>query len=177
MTTNFCLFDTSFGRCALAWNAVGISGASFPEVDDQTTNTRLLRANPNAKEAAPNEPAAKAINAVQKLLDMGEADFSEIPLDISALNDFDKSVLTETLKIAPGQVLTYGAIAKTLGDIAFSRRVGQALGRNPIPIIIPCHRVVGADGQMTGFSAPGGAHLKRQLLKLEGALPPDLFDT
>ena len=76
----------------------------------------------------------------------------------------------------PGKRGTYGDLAKEIGDVAYSQRVGQSLGRNPFPIIVPCHRIVGAGNKMTGFSAPGGIETKRALLKIEGAIGPDLFD-
>lgn len=172
----YCLFDTAFGRCAIAWGDHGVRAASFPEDCDDKTVARMTPAAPNAIAGSPSGKIQDAICGVQTLLETGDADLSQTPIDDRQLNGFDKSVLSLTSEIAPGITRTYGELAKTLGDIRLSQRVGQALGRNPIPIIIPCHRVIGADGRMTGFSAPGGAELKRRLLKREGALAPDLFD-
>ena len=81
--------------------------------------------------------------------------------------------------IPPGQTLTYGEIADRLGDRRPAREVGQALGRNPFPIVVPCHRVLAADGRTGGFSAPGGVETKLRMLAIERAQPggaPALFD-
>ena len=95
---------------------------------------------------------------------------------MTGLGDFEQQLYGLSRQIGPGETRSYGDLARDLGDVAFSQRVGQALGRNPFPIIVPCHRVIGANGQMTGFSAPGGVETKRQLLKIEGAIERDLFD-
>ena len=83
---------------------------------------------------------------------------------------FYQKVWKATAGIPKGQVRTYGWIAKKIGSPQAARAVGQALGKNPFSPTVPCHRVVGANGQMTGFSAPGGVAAKRRLLKKEGAL-------
>jgi len=113
---------------------------------------------------------------IKALFEGERRDLSHAPLDWGGVGAFEREVYELSLKIMPGEAKTYGDLAKALGDVMQSRRVGQALGRNPFPIIVPCHRIVGADGAMTGFSAPGGAELKRKLLKIEGAIGPDLFD-
>ena len=104
-------------------------------------------------------------------------DFADLPLDWAGVGAFDRAVYRETRAIPAGETSTYGAIAARLGaaaaetyDAALPRAVGQALGRNPWPIVIPCHRVTAADGRMGGFSAPGGRKTKLKLLELEGAL-------
>ncbi|MEQ8935435.1 MAG: methylated-DNA--[protein]-cysteine S-methyltransferase [Amphiplicatus sp.] len=174
--TSYALFDTALGRCGIAWSRAGVVAVSFPEGDDGKTRARLMRRAKGAVENSPPEAIAAAIDGIVALLGGDKRDLSHIDLDMAGLPEFDRAVLGLTLAIAPGETKTYGDIARALGDVAESRRVGQALGRNPFPIIVPCHRVVGADGQMTGFSAPGGVGSKRRLLKIEGALAPDLFD-
>ncbi len=173
----FTLFDTALGRCGLAWGPRGILAASFADKDDGKTRARLLRRAPRAAETDTPPPAIARVIADIIALFAGERrDLSYAELDMNGVADFDRSVLALTSEIPAGETKTYGDIAKALGDVSLSRRVGQALGRNPFPIIVPCHRVVGADGSMTGFSAPGGAEAKRRLLKIEGALQPELFD-
>lgn len=113
---------------------------------------------------------------IQHLAEGGKPTFEGAPLVMGELDSFDRELYRLSRKILPGETRTYGDLAIDLGDVAHSRRVGQSLGRNPFPIIVPCHRVVGAGGTMTGFSAPGGIETKRQLLKIEGAIGPDLFD-
>ncbi|MBI1365754.1 MAG: methylated-DNA--[protein]-cysteine S-methyltransferase [Alphaproteobacteria bacterium] len=172
----YALFDTAFGRCGLAWGPAGARAVCFPEADDEKTAARLFRRAPGAQEAPPPCALARAIEGVRALFEGGRADFSDVDLDMEGIGDFDRAVYALALDIPPGATKTYGDLARALGDVAWAQRVGQALGRNPFPIIVPCHRVIGADGRMTGFSAPGGIDAKRRLLKIEGALAPDLFD-
>lgn len=172
------LFDTALGRCGLAWSERGVVSASFDAGDDEATLARLRRRAHGAETAnAPPELIAQAAHDIVALFAGAARDFSRVPLDLDGLPEFDREVWALTSEIPHGAVKTYGDLARILGDVGLSRRVGQALGRNPIPIIIPCHRVIGANGTMTGFSAPGGTVSKRRLLKIEGALEPDLFDT
>ena len=110
-----------------------------------------------------------AIADIQQLLGGQKNDLSAIALDMSDVPDFEQRVYALTRSIAPGDTLTYGDIATRLGDLALSRAVGQALGRNPFPIIVPCHRVLAAGGKSGGFSAPGGVETKRRMLEIEGA--------
>ena len=94
----------------------------------------------------------------------------DLPVDLSALTPFQRSVLGITCRIAPGKVWTYHRVAKAMRRPHSSRPVGQALARNPIPIVIPCHRVIASDGALRGYSGGSGLKAKRWLLQLEGAL-------
>ena len=169
-------FETPFGWGALVWRGPSRIGVAFPQAERGAVEKSIARRFDAARAVAPPDWVTVLADQVCMLLDTGVADFSDAPLDMSAVAEFDRQVLALTRAIRPGETQTYGDLAKKLGDVSLSRRVGQALGRNPFPIIVPCHRVVGADGAMTGFSAPGGAESKRKLLKIEGALAPDLFD-
>ncbi len=173
---SYVLFDTVLGRCGVAWGPKGVRAVSFAETSDEATVKRLLRRAPGAVAAAPSMEIAALIEDIKALFKGEPRDLSHAPLDWEGVGDFEREVYKLSLQIKPGEAKTYGDLAKALGDVAKSRRVGQALGRNPFPIVVPCHRIVGADGAMTGFSAPGGAELKRKLLKIEGAIGPDLFD-
>ena len=171
------LFDTALGRCGIAWGEDGIVAVSFPEENDEKTRARLRRRARSAEEVSTSpESVNKVIADIKALFEGALKDLAYARLDLTEISDFDKSVFDLSLAIKPGETKTYGELARALGDVSLSRRVGQALGRNPFPIIVPCHRIVGADGAMTGFSAPGGTAIKRRLLKIEGALEPDLFD-
>ena len=170
------LFETTLGRCGLAWGEAGLRSVSFPEADDEATRAQLRRRAPGAVERAPTDEMGRIIDDIVALFNGEKRDLSYARLDLDGIGAFERGVYGLSVKITPGQLKTYGDLARALGDVSFSRRVGQALGRNPFPIVVPCHRIVGADGAMTGFSAPGGAVLKRMLLKIEGALEPEFFD-
>ena len=173
----YTLFETPLGRCGIAWGGDGIVAVSFPETDDAKTRQRLLRRAPDANEAGePPEAIARMIEGIRALAFGRAVRFDDVELDFTGVLPFDRSVYALTRAIGPGEMRTYGELARDLGDIALSRQVGQSLGSNPFPIIVPCHRVVGANGRMTGFSAPGGVETKRRLLKIEGAIGPDLLD-
>lgn len=171
------LFDTAIGRCGIAWGETGILSLSFPEANDSVTLQRLRRRVPEAGQVweAP-EHIAGVVAGIGALAEGRAAGFGDIRLDMAGVGAFEQSVYAQARKIPPGETRTYGEIARKLGDVALSRQVGQALGHNPFPIVVPCHRVVGAGETMTGFSAPGGTETKRRLLKIEGAIGPDLFD-
>ena len=174
----FALFDTAIGRCAIAWNARGIAGVGFPERTEQATRKRLLRRHPSAREAAPPSDVQDAINDIVALLAGDLRDLRHVRLDMAGLSDLQRRVYDIAQKIPAGATLTYGEIAERLGDRLLARDVGEALGHNPFPIIVPCHRVLAAGGKLGGFSAPGGARTKLRLLSIEGAQPggPTLFD-
>ncbi len=172
----FTLFDTALGRCGLAWGDAGLVAVSFPEDDDARTIARLTRRAADAVETLPPTAIQRVIDDIVALFNGEPRMFDYVDLDMARIADFDRDVIALTLAVKPGETKTYGDLAKALGDVALSRRVGQALGRNPFPILAPCHRIVGANGLMTGFSAPGGTTTKQRLLKIEGALAPDLFD-
>jgi methylated-DNA-[protein]-cysteine S-methyltransferase len=173
----FTLFDTAIGRCAVAWSAQGIVGVLLPERDDTALRARLVRRHPGAREAAPPEEVARAIEGIVAVVAGEHRDLVDVVLDLSEVPDFNRRVYGVARTIKPGATLTYGAIAAQLGE-PDARGVGEVMGQNPCPIIVPCHRVVAAGGKTGGFSAPGGAATKRRLLAIEGASAeaPTLFD-
>jgi methylated-DNA-[protein]-cysteine S-methyltransferase len=174
----FALFETSIGLCGLAWNERGVIGFQLPENDASETRGRIAKRFPAICEAPPPPEIQGIIDDVAALL-RGEArDLAAVQLDMNGVPDFDRRVYEAARRIPPGRVLTYGEIASRLG-IDNARAIGQALGRNPFAIIVPCHRVVAAGGKLGGFSANGGATTKRRLLAIEGARrdeSPTLFD-
>jgi len=166
---SFTLFDTPIGTCGLTWTAAGIAGLQLPEATAAGTHARLRRRWPDAQETTPPAGVQRAIDRVQALLKGEAVDLGDIPLDLGAVPDFHRRVYEVARTIPPGRTMTYGEIARRLEAPHESREVGQALGRNPIAIIVPCHRVLGADGKMGGFSATGGVATKRRILEIEGA--------
>ncbi len=180
MTTHgLTLFDTEIGRCGIAWGPCGVAGVQLPEGSDRETRACLLRKCPEAGEASPPPDVQEVIDDIVALL-RGEAiDLSEVVLDMARVPEFERRVYAIAQTIPPGTTLTYGEIATRLGDRGLARDVGQALGRNPFPIVVPCHRVLAAGGKAGGFSAKGGLTTKLRMLTIERARTsdaPTLFD-
>lgn len=175
---DFTIFDTAIGACGIAWSARGIFAVQLPEASAAFTRARLIKRYPQALEAAPPPSVRRAIDGVVALLAGQARDLTDIAIDDDDTPEFNKRVYAVTRAIPPGQTMTDGEVAERLGDKALSRAVGQALGENPVPIIMPCHRVLAAGGKSGGFSAAGGVATKLQLLTIEGAQPggPTLFD-
>jgi len=176
---SFTLFDTAIGCCGLVWSEGGVAGVQIHDKSQEATRKRLLRRFPEAREVAPPAEIASVIDDVAALLRGEPKDLSQVRIDMGRVPEFNRRVYDVARTIGPGKTLSYGEIAERLGDRLLARDVGQALGQNPIPIIVPCHRVLAAGGKMGGFSAPGGAATKLRLLSIEGARPggPTLFDT
>ena len=170
MPDGLALFDTALGRCGIAWSERGVAGVQLPEASDDATHARLLRRRPGAREAAPSADARRAMEGMTALLRGERVDLADVALDMEDLAPFHRRVLELARTIPVGRTCTYGELAKQLGDPSSARAVGEALGRNPVPIIVPCHRVLGASGKLVGFSAHGGLETKRRMLIIEGAL-------
>src|SRR5712664_2307883 len=149
----FALFDTDIGRCGIAWGARGIIGVQLPD----------------AGEARPPADVRRVIDGIVSLLRGQASDLSAAALDMDGLPEFDRRVYEVARGIAPGATLSYGEIAARLGERGLARDVGQALGRNPLPLIVPCHRVLAANGKIGGFSASGGIATKLKMLAIERA--------
>jgi methylated-DNA-[protein]-cysteine S-methyltransferase len=182
----FALFDTPIGRCALVWGGQGLVGALLPEANEAATRRRIAQRFPPVREALPPADVQRTITRVTALLNgvpgrLGVLDdLADVPIDLTGVPAFHRRVYAVARRIAPGATLTYGEVAQRLGDPHASRAVGQALGANPFPIIVPCHRVLAAGNRAGGFSADGGARTKLRLLQIEGAVlggAPGLFDT
>ncbi|MBK5297357.1 MAG: methylated-DNA--[protein]-cysteine S-methyltransferase [Vicinamibacteria bacterium] len=175
----FAVFDTAIGRCAIAWGPGGILGVQLPESREADTHARVLRQHPGAHEATPPPAIQRALDAIVALLRGERAELTGIALDMTAVPDFYRRVYDVARTVPPGATLTYGEVADRLGSRGLARAVGQALGRNPFPIVVPCHRVLAAGGRVGGFSAGGGITTKLRLLALEGrhaTATPSLFD-
>ena len=178
--TCFSLFDTAIGRCGIVWGERGIAGVQLPEEHESDTRARLRRRFPDAAEAKPADAARRAIEGIVALLRGEASDLDALALDMAQVPEFHRRVYEVARKIPPGATLTYGEIARRLDAPGSARAVGQALGRNPFAIVVPCHRVLAAGGKPGGFSANGGAATKLRMLAIEGArigaASPTLFD-
>lgn len=170
MTADYALFDTAIGPCAVAWNDDGVVRTFLPEADAAAVRARLLRRLPDAIEATPTAEVQRLIDDVVRLMTGERVDLAWVVLDDAAVPEFDRRVYAAARTIPPGATLTYGEVARRLGDVALAQAVGQALGRNPFPIVVPCHRVLAAGGRTGGFTARGGTETKMQLLRIEGAV-------
>jgi methylated-DNA-[protein]-cysteine S-methyltransferase len=175
----FALFETAIGCSGIVWSNRGILSVQLPEGDERRTRGRLLRRFLAARESTPPAHIENAIGSIVALLEGKPRELGDVILDEQAVPDFNRRVYAVARTIPHGRSLSYGEIAERLGDRTLARDVAQALGQNPFPIIVPCHRVVAAGGKTGGFSASGGVPTKLRLLSIEGADPagegPSLF--
>jgi methylated-DNA-[protein]-cysteine S-methyltransferase len=175
---SYALFDTPLGRCGVAWGAHGLRALHLPEADAATLRARLLRRARGAVEAAPTASAQQAIAGVTALLRGERVDLAALPLDERGIPELHRRIYDIVRRIPCGSTLSYGQVAAQLGNRQLARAVGQAMALNPFAPVVPCHRVLGADGRPGGFSARGGLRTKLQLLTIEHARlspEPDLF--
>jgi methylated-DNA-[protein]-cysteine S-methyltransferase len=178
--TGFTLFDTPIGTCAIAWAERGIAGVLLPDARELQTRAYLLRRFPGAIGTdTPPPHVAEAIAAIVGLLSGTRDDLTFIELDLERVPPFHRRVYEAIRRIPPGETRTYGEVATLVGDgPGAAQAVGQAMGANPFPIVVPCHRVVAANGRPGGFSAAGGVDTKLRMLRIEGAAAggePTLF--
>jgi methylated-DNA-[protein]-cysteine S-methyltransferase len=168
-TQHYVVFETASGFCGIAWSAMGITRFQLPTKSAEATERLLRRRVPGAEPGAPTPAAAEAIAAVKRYFDGEETDFSGFALDLGEQGAFFKQVYEAARRVGWGHTTTYGALTKELGaGREAARDVGQAMAKNPVPLIIPCHRVLAAGGKIGGFSAPGGSAAKLRMLALEG---------
>lgn len=164
-----CVFETVIGWAGLAWNDAGLIGAHLPERDAAIARVSFKRRFPDIVEADPTPAITSVMTDIRALLRGEKPNLLNAQLDLTRVSDFNAKVYAIARAIPPGETLTYGEIAVQLGDKFLAQQVGQALGKNPWPIVVPCHRVTAADGKLGGFSARGGVETKIKLLEIEGA--------
>jgi methylated-DNA-[protein]-cysteine S-methyltransferase len=165
--THYCVFATAIGPCGVAWNARGVTRLQLPEGDRDATERRIAARSGGLRSADPPALIARVIDDIRRYALGTEVDFSSVNVDLPDIDETCQNVYAAARALGWGETATYGEIARRLG-MADPRDVGQALSRNPIPIIIPCHRVVASGGKLGGFSAYGGTLTKERLLVLEG---------
>jgi methylated-DNA-[protein]-cysteine S-methyltransferase len=166
--SGFTLFETEIGRSAAAWSDRGLVRVLLPEGSDRALRARVLAACPGAMEMEAPDVVRRAIERIRDLLAGHPVDLSAVPLDMEGVPPFHRRVYDAARRIPPGATLSYGEVAARAGAPGAARAVGQALGRNPFAIVVPCHRVIAAHGRMGGFSAHGGLRTKTRLLSIEG---------
>jgi methylated-DNA-[protein]-cysteine S-methyltransferase len=168
----FLLFDTPIGTCGIAWGERGVIGVQLPEGSEAAARARLGRDFPSAHESTPPLEVRRAVDGIVALLSGEARDLSFVELDMREIPTFNRRVYEVARTIPPGATLSYGEIAARLGEPGAARDVGSALGQNRFAIVVPCHRVVSANGKLGGFSAPGGVKTKLRLLSIEGVQAP-----
>lgn len=180
-TEGFALFPTALGHCGIAWGPRGLTGVYLPEPTEAALRARMARQFPDCSETDPPTHVQEAMDDVVALLS-GTAreprDLTHLVLDMEGIPPFHQRVYEVARRIPPGRTMTYGEVARLLGDAGASRAVGQALGANPFAPVVPCHRVLAAKNGSGGFSAPGGIDTKLRMLLNERAQfgEPGLFD-
>ena len=168
MEPRYCLFDTAFGPCGIAWSARGVVRLQLPESNRASTERRLKARAGGATPAEPPMRLGEMIEDIRRYLRGNKVDFAAVPLD-AVVDDPFRQRIYDALRLVPwGETVTYGELARRVGAAGQAREVGQVMGRNPVPIIVPCHRVLAAGNKAGGFSAYGGTFTKERLLSLEG---------
>jgi methylated-DNA-[protein]-cysteine S-methyltransferase len=172
----YCLFETPLGPCGIAWNEPGTSRIppvvtffQLPEATRSLTETRIAGSSGGRKALVPPPRIAWIIKKVQKHLHGDVQDFLDIVVDLDSKGSFARQVYEAVRKIPAGRTMTYGELAADMNRPTAPRAVGQALGRNPVPLLIPCHRVLASGNKPGGFSAHGGVETKAKMLEIEGA--------
>ncbi len=159
------IFQTSWGNAGIAWSSAGVAEIALPYHGDGLIESRL---GPLFVSRLPPPWIEEVVCEIQTHFDGTVGSFERIPIDLDSLPRFTRSALLAARAIPPGTLITYGDLAKRMGRPESARAIGQALSRNPVPLIVPCHRVVGQGRRPVGFTAPGGIDTKRRLLAIEG---------
>jgi methylated-DNA-[protein]-cysteine S-methyltransferase len=168
--THHRLFDTAFGVCGVAWTARGLKALQLPERDGVTTERRLAAKAGSTAATAPPPWVETLIADIRRFLAGERVEFSAVRVDLDQVEPFRRNIYAALRDVGFGRTTTYGELARRAGASEWqaAREVGDAMARNPAPLVIPCHRVLAADGKIGGFSAQGGSATKRRLLALEG---------
>lgn len=168
-THRYCIFETEGGFCGIAWTAAGIVRFQLPTKSEHATEQLLLKRLSSGNRADPPASVESTIAAVRCYFVGQTVDFSDVALDLSNQDQFFREIYAAARRVGWGRTTTYGTLAKELGrGPEAARDVGQAMAKNPVALIIPCHRVLAAGGKLGGFSAPGGSNSKAKMLELEG---------
>ena len=166
---HYCAIPSPIGRVFVAATAAGLVRVSFRQ--SEAAFVTELRRRLGVRPVRSRARTAEIVHQLRAYF-AGERRAFDVRLDLSGLSPFHRRVLMAAARVPAGQIVSYGEIARRIGQPGSSRAVGQALGRNPVPIVIPCHRVVASGGGLGGYARglAGGLAIKRRLLHLEGAL-------
>lgn len=172
---SYCLFNTPLGVCGIVWKDPETTDGSpvvtflqLPEATEKSTEERI--AGMGNRVSLPPPRIAEIAEKIRRHLGGEVQDFSAIAVDYDGVESFSQQVYQACRNVPAGMTVSYGDLAKTINRPGAARAVGQALARNRVPLIIPCHRVVTVAGKAGGFSAPGGVETKARILALEGVI-------
>jgi methylated-DNA-[protein]-cysteine S-methyltransferase len=165
---HYQLFGTRLGACGIAWSERGVTRLQLPERTPTATERRLMGRSVNSGAGEPPAPVREAIALLERYFAGERVDFASVAVDLGNVGPFHRKVYDATRSLGWGQTASYGDLARQAGSPGAARAVGQAMGHNPVPIIVPCHRVLASGRKIGGFSAYGGALTKERLLALEG---------
>jgi methylated-DNA-[protein]-cysteine S-methyltransferase len=163
----YTLFDTAFGVCGIAWSKCGVVRLALPERTPAETETRVRRQAETNARVQPPRVIATIIRKVQRYFEGDAIDFSQVAIDLSAEPDFERRVYKALRGVSWGLTVSYGELAILADSPGAARAVGRAMAKNPLPVIVPCQRVLAAGGAIGGFSAHGGLATKQKMLALE----------
>ena len=165
----YAVFDTAAGWCGIGWNDAGVVRFHLPEKTMAAAERAMQRRMADAVAGDPPPAVAAAIAAARRYFEGEREEFADVVLDLDVADDFFRRIYAAARTLGWGRTTTYGTLAKELGaGPEAARDVGQAMAKNPVPLIIPCHRVLAAGGKIGGFSAPGGSVAKQRMLEMEG---------
>jgi methylated-DNA-[protein]-cysteine S-methyltransferase len=169
--SHYQLLETEVGIAAIGWNEIRIVSLRLPAPTAHEVDRAMMRRLPSATRGEPPAEVRAVIDAVIRYFAGERVDFSAVAVDLGEQEPFFARVYDQVRKLGWGETTTYGAIAHMLGaGPEYARDVGQAMAKNPVPLIVPCHRVTAAGGKIGGFSAPGGSMSKARMLELEGVM-------
>lgn len=167
-TASHAVFETVIGFMGIAWSEAGLMRLCLPQRNRDAVERRLLRHAGSAGSSAQPQWVTELIGSIQAYAAGEDIDFSGVPVDLTGVDDFRLAIYDAARKLAFGETTTYGELAKRAGHAGLARETGAALGANPVPLVIPCHRILAAGGKIGGFSAPGGSTTKEKMLAMEG---------
>lgn len=173
------LFDTPLGTCGLAWGPRGLVAVQLPEANDDDVFARLQVHAPGAINADPPAWVRALIDAMRRHFKGESVRYDDVRLDLDRVPPFHRAIYVAARSVGPGFTVGYGELAKRIGSAGAARAVGQAMARNPWPVVVPCHRVLASGAKAGGFSSYGGIVTKARLLelervRLEGTFQPSL---
>lgn len=164
------VFDSALGPCGIAWRDDALTHVQLPLADREATMVELEWQSGSSIAPPPWPPfVAHAVAALQSLLRGELADLQGVPLDWAGIGQFERDVYEAARRIAPGHTRTYEELAQAMGQPGTVRAVEVSLGRNPFPLVVPCHRVVAGRGRLGGYGPAGGVAMKKRLLEIEAA--------